>query len=154
VDTLKIMAQLARQYKVDPLVRQTAARAVVSCPAKDDMCEAATLQNWVRTNIRYTGDVLDTETVQTPPYTLQERYGDCDDQATLLATCLMAIGIPAAFCAVGVDNGPFSHVMTFAMLRGSQPVALETTLDVDETGQVVGPGWFPSDVTSVRFFHI
>ena len=157
-DTLKMMAQLARQYKVDPLIRQTAARAVQSCRAKDDYCEAARLQNWVRSNIRYTGDVYDVETLQTPLVTLQERYGDCDDQSTLLATMLLAIGIPAAYCAVGVNGEPYSHVMTYAVIRDHTQVsylALETTLQVDpNTGAQIGPGWFPQDATCVRFFHI
>jgi transglutaminase-like putative cysteine protease len=156
-DTLKLMAQVARQYKVDPVVRQTAAAAVQAAPEKDDLAEAAALQDWVRSNIRYTGDVLDVETLQTPPYTLQYKWGDCDDQSTLLAALLMAVGIPAAFCAVGVDGEPFSHVMTFAQLRGYTPpcVSLETTLTTDpQTGQLIGPGWFPQHATSVRFFHI
>lgn len=153
--TLKLMAQLARTYKVNPSIRQAAARIVSTCRAKDDLCEAATLQNWVRSNIRYTGDVLEVETIQTPDYTLSEGYGDCDDQATLLATFLLAIGIPAAYCAVGTDGGPFCHVMTFALLRNGAQVSLETTLSNDpDTGAPIGPGWFPADATCTRFFHI
>jgi transglutaminase-like putative cysteine protease len=155
-DTLKLMAQFAKQYKVDPLVRQTAARAVYSAPEKDDLAEAAALQDWVRANIRYTGDALDVETLQTPDYTLQELYGDCDDQATLLAAMLMAVGIPAAYCALGVNHEPYSHVMTFAGLRDlNRYVSLETTLTTDpKTREPIGPGWFPDNATCVRFFHI
>lgn len=157
-DTLKLMAQLARQYKVNPVIRQTSARIVQSCPEKDDLSEAAALQSWVRANIRYVGDVLDVETIQTPDYTLQERYGDCDDQSLLLASCLLAIGIPAAYCAVGVDGGPFSHVMPVAILRQHTQVLyspLETTLSQDPvTGETIGPGWFPQNATCVRFWHI
>ncbi len=157
-DTLKLMAQVARQYKVNPVIRQTSARIVQGCPAKDDLSEATALQNWVRSNIRYTGDVLDVETIQTPDYTLQERYGDCDDQSVLLASLLMAIGIPAAYCAVGVDNGPYSHVLAVAIIRQHTQVLyspLETTLSKDPvTGAAIGPGWFPQNATSIRFFHI
>lgn len=157
-DTLKLMAQLARQYKVNPTIRQTSARIVQSCPAKDELCEAGALQSWVRTNIRYVGDVLDVETVQTPDYTLSERYGDCDDQSVLLATLLLAIGIPAAYCALGTNGGPFSHVMPVAILRQHTQVLYvpcETTLSKDpQTGQAIGPGWFPQDATCVKFWHI
>jgi hypothetical protein len=157
-DTLKLMATLARQYKVNPVIRQTSARIVQSAPAKDDLAEATALQNWVRSNIRYTGDVLDVETIQTPDYTLQERYGDCDDQSVLLASFLLAIGIPAAYCAVGVDGGPYSHVMPVAILRQHTQVVyspLETTLSTDPvTGAAIGPGWFPANATCVRFWHI
>jgi hypothetical protein len=157
-DTLKLMAQLARQYKVDPLIRQTSARIVQPCQAKDDLAEAGALQNWVRSNIRYVGDVLDVETIQTPDYTLRERYGDCDDQSVLLATLLLAIGIPAAYCAVGTDGGPFCHVLAVAIVRQRTQVIqvpLETTLSSDPmTGEAVGPGWFPQNATCIRFFHI
>lgn len=156
-DTLKIMAKLARRYQVNPLIRQTSARIVRSCPEKDDLCEVGTLQNWVRSNIRYTGDVLDFETVQTPDYTLSEGFGDCDDQAVLLASFLMAIGIPAAYCAVGISGGPFSHVLPMAILRQHTQilyVPCETTIARDQYGTPVGPGWFPPDATCTRVWHI
>lgn len=157
-DTLKLMAQLARQYKVNPVIRQTSARIVQACPEKDDLSEATALQNWVRSNIRYVGDVLDVETVQTPDYTLQERYGDCDDQSVLLCTLLLAIGIPAAYCALGTDGGPYCHVMPIAIVRQHTQVIhvpLETTLSRDpQTGDPVGPGWFPQNATCIRFWHI
>lgn len=151
------MAKIAKRYQVDPLIRQTSARIVRSCPPKDDLCEVGTLQNWVRSNIRYTGDVLDVETVQTPDYTLTEGYGDCDDQSVLLATLLMSIGHPAAFCAVGIAGGPFSHVLPVAILRQHTQVLYvpcETTISKDENGTPVGPGWFPPDVSCMKLWHI
>lgn len=157
-DTLRVMANLARQYKTDSLLRQTGARIVQVCPAKDDLCEIAALQSWVRSNIRYTGDVYETETIQTPLYTLQEMYGDCDDQAVLLATLLLTVGFAAGYCALGVRGGPFSHVMAVAIVRSHNEISyipVETTLECDpKTGIPVGPGWFPDDATCQRFFHI
>lgn len=157
-DTLKLMAQIARQYKANPVIRQTGARIVRSCPGKAELCEVAALQSWVSSNIRYVSDVLDVETIQTPDYTLQERYGDCDDQSVLLASLLMSIGIPAAYCALGTNGGPFSHVLTVAIVRQHTQIVqvpCETTLTRDPvTGQSIGPGWFPPDATCVRFWHI
>jgi Transglutaminase-like superfamily len=154
-DTLRLMAQIAKQFRVNPVIRQTSARIVSSCPGKDELCEAGSLQSWVRANIRYTGDVHEVETLQYPDYTLQERYGDCDDQSLLLASLLMAIGIPAAYCALGTNDGPFSHVMTIAILRTGEHVPLETTLARDpKTGELIGPGWFPSDATCIKMWHI
>lgn len=157
-DTLKLMAQVARQYKTNPLVRQTSARIAQGCAAKDTMCEVSALQAWVSNNIRYVADTLDVELIQTPDYTLQEGYGDCDDQSVLLATLLMAIGISAAYCAVGVNNEPFSHVLTVAILKQHTQVLYvpcETTVTRDPgTGQAIGPGWWPPNATCVRFWHI
>lgn len=157
-DTLKVMAQLARQYKVHPLLVQTANRIIAGCAGRDQVCELEQLQNWVRNRIRYAADPVDVEKVQTPDYTLQEGYGDCDDQSVLLATFLLAIGIPAAFCALGVNGGPYSHVLPVAILRQHTQVLYvpcETTLSADPyTGEPIGPGWFPSDVTCQKWYHI
>lgn len=158
--TLKIMARLARQYKANPLVRQTAARAATSagCDGRDDLCVAGALQRWTQQNITYLHDVMNVETLQTPDYTLQERYGDCDDQALLMASMLMSVDVPAAFCAVGIDGGPFTHVLTMAILRQHDQIVyspLETIISKDPaTNAAVGPGWFPPNATCQKFFHI
>lgn len=158
-DTLKLMAQIARQYKVHPLIRQTAARiSAANCDGRDELCVAGALQNWVRSNIRYTQDVLNVETLQSPDYTLQEGYGDCDDQSMLVASLLLAVSIPAGYCAVGTNGEPFSHVFAVAILRQHTQIVqvpLETTLSRDpQTGEQIGPGWFPPDVTAIKFWHI
>jgi Transglutaminase-like superfamily len=112
----------------------------------------------VRDQIRYTSDVVDTETLQPPALTLSRGYGDCDDQSMLLAALLMSIGIPAVFCAIATHGGPFSHVMSMAVLRTGDGVIYqpcETTVARDpKTGAAIGPGWWPDDVTETKVFHI
>lgn len=156
--TLKLMVQLARQFKTDPLIRETAKSLVGGCAERDLLCEVTQLQHFARDQIRYLRDVHDVETLQTPLNTLNTRQGDCDDKASLLASLLLAIGIPAAYCAIGVRGGPYSHVMTEAILRtrsGIQYVPCETILKVDPvTGRSIEPGWFPPDATCVMLAHI
>jgi transglutaminase-like putative cysteine protease len=94
------------------------------------------------------------ETLQTPKELLRTKQGDCDDKATLLATMLQTIGFPTRFCAVGVREGPYSHVLVEAKAPGHPKadrngwVALETILPGVE------PGWFPPDATRKMVAHV
>lgn len=90
--------------------------------------EIQALNAFVRDRIRYTRDVLGVETVQTPQATLMIGQGDCDDKATLLASLLMSIGIPAKFGMIRRGN-TYLHVFTIASCRG-KPIDCETTLPV------------------------
>lgn len=156
--TLRQMAQIAREYSVHPLIRQTAGDLVQGCAARDQECEVATLQAWVQNNIRYIFDVDNVETLQTPEYTLEHRHGDCDDQSMLMASLLLSIGIKAAYCAIGIQGGFFSHVMPVAILRNHDGIArlpCETTMTTDPmTGEPIQLGWFPADATCQKWWHV
>lgn len=162
--TLAVMVRLVRQYKAHPLIRETARALVQGCADRNYDCEIAALQGFVRDQIRYTSDVSGVETLQSPVVTLGYlepafgQYasggiasGDCDDKSVLLASLLLAVGIPGAFCAVQVDqSGIYSHVLVEARLRrrtGVEYVPLETIIDG------VGPGWFPPDATCFMLAH-
>jgi transglutaminase-like putative cysteine protease len=171
--TLRFMVALVKLYKGHPLIRETARALVQSCADRDTDCEIAALQAFVRDQIRYTGDVSGQETLQTPVVTLgyQEfqpasgagssydpglwqpggtASGDCDDKSTLLASLLCAVGIPGAFCAIGIDGGPFSHVLVIARVRRRTQVA-NVPLETIVPG--AGPGWFPPDTTCTKLVH-
>jgi transglutaminase-like putative cysteine protease len=160
--TLKHMVKIARQYKTHPLVRELARRVVQPCKSGDQAAEAAALQSYVQQRIRYVADVWDVETLQSPVITLGYREpsfgaympggvasGDCDDQSVALAALLLSIGIPGCFVAVGMDGGPFSHVLTQAQLRERTQVRyipLETIIPA-------APGWFPPETTEAMIAH-
>lgn len=128
IATLEIMRRLVREYRTNPRMIETARGIVASIPGKAFEAEAAALQNFVRSNIRYTLDVYDVETIQTPLVTLDIRQGDCDDQSTLLATLLNAIGLEARFVAVGFSPDNFEHVLV-------------------ETRVAPGAPWLPAETT-------
>lgn len=102
--------------------------------------EARALQVFVQNCIRYVRDPVNVELVQTPEVTLKLSAGDCDDQSTLLAAMLDATGHEARFVAVGMDGGPFSHVLVETKI-GDSWVPAETILKKPL-------GWYPSGVTS------
>lgn len=139
VATLKRMRQLVRDAIRDPAqhIRETALKIVGGAGFVD---QVRRLQGFVQDSIRYIADPPDVELIQTPQYTLQQQAGDCDDQATLLASLLMAIGHPAQFVAVGMQGQPLSHVLVQTLI-GQKWVSAETIIKKPL-------GWNPPGVTS------
>jgi len=143
VATLRIMKRLANEAVRSPhqYARAKALEIFKSSGLRSrDTQEIGTLQRWIQNCIRYVRDPVDVELVQTPEVTLKLGTGDCDDQATLLAAMLKATGHPAQFVAVGINGGPFSHVLVETRL-GRGWVAAETILKKPV-------GWYPHDATS------
>lgn len=129
--TLKVMAKLARQGSVNPLIRQFTQTLVQSLSQKDRIGEIRSIGEFVRDSIRYVRDPVGTELVQTPDATMRLKSGDCDDKATLTAAMLLSIGHPARFVAIGFAPGSFSHVFVETRINrkdGGYPwMAIETT---------------------------
>lgn len=148
--TLQRMAQLVREYRRHPLIRQLAVeiRQAARVPARNWYGELQALFQFVRGHITYVRDVREVETLQTPVRTLQNRAGDCDDQSILLASLLEALGHPTRFRAVRVAADPsrFSHVFTETAI-GTRWVAADTT--------VPHPlGWRPPDELGRMIEHV
>jgi transglutaminase-like putative cysteine protease len=143
--TLQVMASLVRQYRKSLPIRELALDIVQGIPGHKNFAgEAAALTYWVRDHIRYVRDVNDVETVQTPLKTLDFGQGDCDDQATLLATLLQAVGFRTRFMAIKTAAlGPYIHVLTQAHVNRDW-VPLETTEDWE-------PGQFPIRIAGAMF---
>lgn len=128
--TLNIMARLVRECRTDPLIRRTAANLVAELPEQSFYAEAEKLFFFVRDSIRYLQDTNNVEVLQNPRITLTERYGDCDDKATLLAALLESVGHPCRFVAVGYTKfDEFEHVYLETKI-GARWVAAETTMPV------------------------
>lgn len=56
---------------------------------------------WTQQNVRYVNEKG--EVIQDPLYTLQQKYGDCDDQMVLLASMVDSLGYPWWFVLAGKD---------------------------------------------------
>ena len=139
--TLKMMVRLVKAGRTAPPIREAAANISEGTSATYTG-EVNALFEFVRDDIRYLGDVNGIETLQTPEYTLGNRFGDCDDKSVLLATLLESIGHPCRFVAVGYTSpGVFEHVWTETLI-GREWIACETT-------QAVPLGWSPTPPNSV-----
>lgn len=151
--TLKLMVHIARRTRVTLPVRTLAQQLVQHCPVNDRRCEASTLQRFVRDQIRYLRDIREVETLQFPEQTLQLRSGDCDDMALLLAALLESIGFKTRFCAVGVNGGGYSHVLTQVLIPGSGWMSAEV-IPIDGRQEKAPFGWFPPQATCFTLAHV
>lgn len=142
VATLRAMRQYARDAIRDPAqkIRTLAMRLTAGLPSRSYQQEAAALHRFVRDEIRYVRDPVGVELVSTPARTLETGQGDCDDKSVLLAALLESLGHPARFVAIGLNGGPFSHVLVETKI-GEAWVPLETIIDRP-------PGWYPRGITS------
>lgn len=145
--TLSAMMRAARDAETTLEIRSLAERIVQHVAPKDYAGELRAIQAWVKNNIRYTRDPVTTETLKIPHALLESPYGDCDDQATLVAALAMSIGFPARFVAIGVNEpGTFDHVYAEVKL-GTVWVSVETTEPVDV-------GWQPENVVARMERHL
>lgn len=137
--TLVLMQDIVSEYKHNKEIRDLATRIIESVPQKSYGAEARAVFNYVRDHVRYTQDPDGMEYVQSPIVTLQTGHGDCDDQATLLATLLASIGKKTRFYAAGFDGGDLEHVWA-EVLIGDRWFAADTTEDHEF-------GWRPPRIT-------
>lgn len=109
--TIRRMRSLVEEWRTNPAIVSAARSLVFHTIEKDDYSEVNALYIFVRDSIRYVRDVNGVETLSTPYYTLKSRSGDCDDQTTLLAALLEAIGYPTKF-VVGAfqSDDQYDHV--------------------------------------------
>ena len=127
--TLKIMTDLVRRFKIDPLMRDAAISLTAGLRPKDRVGEVQALYEYVRDRIRYIRDVAGVETIQIPAVTMELEAGDCDDKSVLLATMLESIGHPTRFVATGYRAPQsFSHVYVETLLNDAW-IPLDATTD-------------------------
>lgn len=145
--TLALMVSVVKQYRKNPDIRAFAETIIQNVPQKDAVAEVRAVFNWVQNNIRYTQDIRDVETLKTPDITINTGHGDCDDQATLIATLVETIGYAARFVAIGMaQSDAFEHVYAEVKL-GTTWVALDTT----EPNPM---GWKPKNPAAYLVRHI
>lgn len=126
--TLRHMSRLVRTFKKDIRIRDTALSIIQSVPGhKNWVGQIKAVHAWVRDNVQYVRDINGVETLATPVQTLEYMQGDCDDQATLVASLLETIGHPTRFVAIGASMfGAYTHVYTETKI-GQKWIPLETT---------------------------
>lgn len=124
--TLKAMAKIASQYKVNPTIRELALHLTRDLPPKKWIAEVGRIHAFVRDEIRYIKDIAGVETLQTPIQTLRLGQGDCDDKTMLVGSLLLTINHPVLFMAVGFHKGQYTHVLPYTKIAGKW-IAVETT---------------------------
>lgn len=90
--------------------------------SRDTFGQAALLLKWVQERIYYVNEPG--ERLQDPFYTLQVRYGDCDDMAILLAAFLESLRIPWRFVLSG-RVGKGKNTKTVRWMEGQPRINAE-----------------------------
>jgi len=112
------MVDFVRRGQRKPEIVKVAREIVINCPPKDYYCEAETIFQWIKDNIRYTRDPLNAEWLQEPDVTLREGQADCDCSAVLMASLCAAIGMQTGFETVRADPAhPDEYVHVYAIVR-------------------------------------
>jgi len=109
------------------------------CRTKDFKCEAKSLFEWVRDNVKWIRDIRGFETLQYPHRTLAFGAGDCDDLSILLVTLSVSIGIPSQFRAIAANplrKDQYSHV--YVILN---PTGNGKWMGADPTVKSAAYGW-------------
>lgn len=139
-----IIQDLVFESVHDPRMRKIALGITRNCPARDDKCEARAIHDWVKRNIRYTGDVgmvkfgrhgpvEGVDLFQSAYRTVEFGGGDCDDHSILNATLLALNGISPGLAVTAPKRrgAQWAHIYATAKLPKGAPtktVALDTTL--------------------------
>jgi transglutaminase-like putative cysteine protease len=135
----------------DPQMRKLALQITSGCEARDGECEARAIYDYVKQNVRYTGDVAPIshpdgsvegiDLYQSARRTVQFSGGDCDDMSILIATLLALNGItPRLRVMKESGNDDWSHVYPTGGLPKNSPtrwIALDATLPDGEFGTEV-----------------
>ncbi|MBN1243465.1 MAG: DUF3857 domain-containing protein [Spirochaetales bacterium] len=144
----RVYAEAVEPY-LDPAPVAAWARAALGAvdPAVDPAAAAKAIADAVRESIRYTGVLFGENAVipHAPSETLAAGYGDCKDQATLLAAALRAVGIKADLALLDSGSGydtseaiPGLELFDHAIVR-----APELDLWFDPTAYYTEPGELP-----------
>ena len=145
------MAGLVKQFKVDTGCIALSRKLIRGLPPQNTPGAGAlyitALQHFVRDNIQYVNDTEGVEQVQWPSKTLEWGTGDCDDKAVLVNTLCACVGYSTLFYAIGLNGGPFQHVLGGVKL-GTRHIPLETIVPHVE------PGWMPPNAGPVMPWNV
>lgn len=122
---------------MDPRLRQIGLAVVEKCKARDDLCELEAIYTFVKTNIRYTGDITNKDTFATAWRTLQYGGEDCDGHSVLNAVLAMENGFQTRFRITSNTGETWDHIFCLAGVPKGNPrkwVPLDTTLPGNKFG--------------------
>lgn len=142
--TVSHMRRLVREYRTDGRMRRAAVNILFLTPDRGGVSRPRALFEWVRDHVRYIPDVHEVETLATPVKTLESLFGDCDDQATLLATLFEAVGYATRFVVAAYnDPATMEHVYLQVMVDG-------IWFDCDPT-EPQPFGWEPPGAVAIHY---
>jgi len=135
--TIAEMWKLVNKNYLNRRLRNIAMDIVSPAKGHDYLGEADAIFRFVKGYITYRRDPDGAEWISDPFITLNDRLGDCDDQAILTATLAKSAGFPVRFVTVKtVDPDYYSHVFAEINVAG-------IWLAADTTEPKSYLGWHP-----------
>lgn len=123
---------------VDPRVIALARR--ITATAKDDAARARLIEDYLRTNYRYSLSALDGETDDPlATFLFQTRRGHCEYFASAMAVLLRAVWVPSRV-VTGFQSGTYNSISGWQVVRASDAHSWVEAW-------VPGRGWTPFDPT-------
>lgn len=145
-ERMEILQGVVEKSVKDPSMRKLALQITRHCPARDGQCEAKAIGDWVKKNIRYTGDVgpiklshngqvEGVDVFQTAARTVEFGGGDCDDHTILNVTLAAHNGLTSNMRVTSPTRNPkeedYGHIYGTIGLPKNNPrkyYAVDTTL--------------------------
>lgn len=122
----------------DPRMRAMGLEVTRGCPPRNDVCELEAVYEFVKRNVRYTGDITMKDTYQSAWRTLQMAGGDCDDHVTACAVLAGENGFQAKARITSNTGDSWDHIYCLAGVPKHAPrkwIVLDTTLPGNRFGQ-------------------
>lgn len=123
--TVRAMCRLIEQGKKDPRIHELAAAIVSRCGAEytpaGELAAARAVYQWGMSNIRYTPDVTEKETLHSAWDIRRLQIGDCDDFTILFCSLFETIGKQTRIVTISShaeDPKQFSHVFPEVLVLG------------------------------------
>lgn len=154
--TLRHMRRIVDSSTADADVLEWAQGVIRYSPERDPDAAAQAFLSWTRSNMRYTEDPTNRESIKTPEAMVKEFKqfgrvtGDCDDHVVLIAAGLNSIGVPTEFIVVAADgNFPndYSHVLMQYQSKSGEWITMDPIV------RGTGPGWFPPRVSRIGYYR-
>jgi transglutaminase-like putative cysteine protease len=125
VQILQFLEVAHQRYLRSPYIREFTVNQLKGVENNDQITQANRIIDFVRSNLTYVQDPVDSEYVVSPVQLLQKlqrdgyMVGDCDDHVLLLNSMLGSIGINTKFIGVKFGNSDvFNHVVSGVQLGG------------------------------------
>ena len=115
----------------DPRLRELGLEVTRGCRARDDVCELQSIYDFVRRNVRYTGDISMKDTFQSAWRTFQMAGGDCDDHVTANAVLAAVNGFQSKARITSNTGASWDHIYCLVGVPKHAPrkwMILDTTL--------------------------
>ena len=151
VDRVKLLFRQVAKSIRDPLARTLFAEATQGCPERDEQAEVEAVFYFVKSRLRYTGDVRGLDTYTSLRRSIELGIGDCDCGAIAICSILISGGYRCGVMILAQDGVTYNHVLACAEVpRNDVTESNRRIVALDWTVPEAYPGWLPAGHESMK----